>query len=143
MSLASANGPSVTVFGLPLTSFPELSSGWPGSLIWPLSVSSFSHPIHFCICCCACSGDPGIRSPPRYKYTNSLMISSCVVPPSTLMTCEGRGAGHLFVRGGLNAVELGILAALCHQLVMCPDLDDACAVEHHNQIRHPHRRETV
>lgn len=29
----SANGPSVTVCGRPLTSLPVLSSGWPGSLM--------------------------------------------------------------------------------------------------------------
>src|SRR5580704_13810989 len=43
----------------------------------PFSVSSFIHPIHFCICCCICSGDPVGRSPPRYKNTNSLMIPPC------------------------------------------------------------------
>ena len=47
------------------------------------------------------------------------------------------------VRRGLNTVQLGILAALRHQLVVCPDFDDVRPVEHHNQIGHPDRRETV
>jgi len=47
------------------------------------------------------------------------------------------------VRGGLDAVELGILAARRHQLVVRPDLDDAGAIEYHDQIGHAHGREAV
>src|SRR5215467_12186388 len=63
-SLASANGPSVTVFCLPFTSLPARSSGWPWSLTCPLPAISLNQAIHFCITCCACSGDLP-RSPPR------------------------------------------------------------------------------
>src|SRR5215472_7111206 len=78
MSLASANGPSVTAFCLPFTSLPVRSRGWPWSLIWPFSPSPFSQVIHFCITCCISAGDPS-RDPPRYKNTNSLIVISPVL----------------------------------------------------------------
>src|SRR5215472_1360852 len=73
MSLASANGPSVTVFCLPFTSLPLRSKGWPWSLMWPLSPSPLSQFIHFCMTCCISAGDPS-RDPPRYRNTNSLIF---------------------------------------------------------------------
>src|SRR6516165_12602201 len=48
-SLASAYGPSVTIFWLPLTTMPALSSGCPSSLRWPFAPSSLNHAVHFCI----------------------------------------------------------------------------------------------
>src|SRR5579863_3077388 len=55
-SFASANGPSVTVPALPLTTLPSSSSGCPGSLRLPLAVRSFIQASHFCMICCDCSG---------------------------------------------------------------------------------------
>src|SRR5208282_3393095 len=76
-SLASAYGPSVTIFWLPLTTMPALSSGCPSSARWPFAPSSLNHAAHFCSCFCRCSGDADVSLPPRYRYVNSLIV----IPP--------------------------------------------------------------
>jgi hypothetical protein len=42
------------------------------------------------------------------------------------------------VGGGLDAVQLGVLAVLGHQLVVAADLKDAGAVEHDDEVGHAH-----
>ena len=44
---------------------------------------------------------------------------------------------------GLNAVELGVLTASSHEVVMRADLDDARPVEHDDDVRHADRAEAV
>src|SRR5215469_9583701 len=95
-SLASANGPSVTLFCLPLTTFPECSSGWPISFKWPCSPSCLNHARHFSIVFCICSGE-ALVSLPRYKKVKSLIV----IPPtvfctSTVLTVEKTEGGHIF-----------------------------------------------
>lgn len=43
----------------------------------------------------------------------------------------------------LDAVQLGVVAALRYEIVVRSDLDDTGAVEHDDQIGHPHRGETM
>ena len=52
-------------------------------------------------------------------------------------------AARLAVGRGLDAVELGVLAAVRHQLLVRADLDDARAVEHDDEVGHAHGREPV
>src|SRR5207302_6428968 len=47
------------------------------------------------------------------------------------------------VRGGLDAVQLRVLAALGHQLIVRADLHEPGPVEHDDEIGHADRRETV
>jgi hypothetical protein len=49
----------------------------------------------------------------------------------------------LTVSGGLDAVELRILAALGHQLIVRADLYESGPIEGNDEIGHTHRRETV
>src|SRR5580704_6196582 len=100
MSLASAKGPSVTVFLLPFTTLPAFSRGWPGCVTWPFSLSCLNQAIHFCMVCWICSGDVP-RSPPRYRYKKSLMIvSSFGFGTSDLQRLRDRAADIYFARWG-------------------------------------------
>ena len=47
------------------------------------------------------------------------------------------------VGGGLDAVELGVLPAVGHSSSWVPDLDHARAVEHDDEVGHPHGAEAV
>src|SRR5207244_2489214 len=47
------------------------------------------------------------------------------------------------VRGGLDAVQLRVLTALGHQLIVRADLHEPGPVEHDDEIGHADRRETV
>src|SRR5262245_37343032 len=47
------------------------------------------------------------------------------------------------IGGCLNPVKLRVLPSLRCQLRMRADFDDVRAVEHYDQIRHPHGREAV
>ena len=47
------------------------------------------------------------------------------------------------IRCRLYAVQLRILALLGHQFIVRPDLHEPRAIQHKDEIRHPHRRETV
>src|ERR1700730_19464658 len=84
----------MTIFCLPLTTFPVCSSGFPGSLIWPFAPRSLNHATHFSICFCICSGDADV-SLPRKKYVNSLILFP---PKSRIFTFttfdEWYGSGH-------------------------------------------------
>src|SRR5262245_18594341 len=47
------------------------------------------------------------------------------------------------VGGGLDAVQLGVRAALGHEFVVRADLGDARPVEHDDEVGHPHGREAM
>src|SRR3977135_2163870 len=47
------------------------------------------------------------------------------------------------IRGGLNAVELRVLSASRHQIVVSADLYDTSAVQDHDAIGHAHCGEPV
>ena len=65
-------------------------------------------------------------------------------PQPHLGLAEARVARlFLAVRGGLDAVELRVLAAVRDQRLVRAHLDDACAVEHHDEVGHAHGREPV
>ncbi len=49
----------------------------------------------------------------------------------------------LAVRRGLDAVQLGVLAALGHQFVVRADLDCVRTVQHDDHVGHAHRGEPV
>src|SRR5215831_11139571 len=74
MSLASAKGPSWTLFCLPLTTLPVRSSGCPGYLMWPFAPSSLNQASHFCMDFCISSGDCAVGSLPRNRKVNSLIV---------------------------------------------------------------------
>ena len=47
------------------------------------------------------------------------------------------------VRGGLDPVELRVTAFVTHQLIVTADLNKPRAVEHNDEIGHPHGAEPV
>src|SRR2546427_4474622 len=47
------------------------------------------------------------------------------------------------IRGGLDAVQLGVRASVGHQFVMGPDFDNACTIEYDNQVSHANRTEPM
>jgi len=67
------------------------------------------------------------------------------LPTQRPFTPGRRSATHtsLAIGGGLDAVQLGVLAARRHERVVRADLDDAGAVEHDDEIGHPHGGEAV
>ena len=54
-----------------------------------------------------------------------------------------RYARGLSIRRRLDAVKLGVLPAGGHERLVRSDLDDASAIQHDDQIRHPYRREAM
>src|SRR5215469_6835965 len=127
MSLASANGPSVTVFCLPFTSLPLRSRGWPWSLMWPRSPSPLSQFIHFCITCCISAGDPS-RDPPRYKNTNSLITISPRLLDFLLRTVRrfNCGLSDIFVEPG-RKLNYECSYLFCDPGVFTPRSIEGCA----------------
>src|ERR1700730_3361494 len=82
----------MTIFCLPLTTFPVCSSGFPGSLIWPFAPRSLNHATHFSICFCICSGDADV-SLPRNRYVNSLIVFPLKAGISNTIGFDGHGGG--------------------------------------------------
>lgn len=82
---------------------------------------------------------------------------SCCSPPSMLtfpksignryrLKLKGDQAAHgtlLPIRPRLQLVQLRVEPAVRHERFVVPDLTDAPAVQHGDQIRHPYRREPV
>src|SRR3984893_12620980 len=64
----------------------------------------------------------------------------CVSQPRQL---RSTAPPRLPVRGGLDAVQLRVLTALGHQLIVRADLHESGPVEHDDEIGHADGRETM
>src|SRR3989304_1183438 len=87
------------------------------------------------------------------KDTETLRVTPsvflCVLPWQPIQCSSRVPWSSVFFRvasavgGGLDAVQLGVMAAPLHQFLVSADFDESRAVEHHDQIGHARGRESV
>src|SRR5439155_14094461 len=89
------------------------------------------------------SASGSAAGPSATPPSSSIPTRACPTSSENSPSTSPDGATGSAVGSGLDAVELAVLAALGHELVVAADLDHVGAVEDDDQVGHANGREAV